>query len=303
MAVESSFFERNKYRNYYEGYTKISNAYFDDYHYHYHGLDTSTTSGFIKTPGFGEPFDAEMFQLKANYWYTIYLPNNLAIIAANIPNLTLVMHFDVDVGMYGDDTEYVTIQQIRIKSNSRRAAYYSSEKFYTSGNRTRRYNASIIHGNIYENPIHVALYREEPDMVSNVEEPRNTGFSLEWYFEDSTGKRVDIKQQRIKDNKAFTQLINIIHTAVTEHDVSLDRIWNTAKQYWLDNVIKRDAIQDCDYYPYYDIDQFILLITEMTSPKNNTDDFSYNPHINDSFLETGFNIYSYVARCVDKKVK
>ena len=113
MAVENSFFERNKYRNYYEGSTKISNAYFEKYfdkesqNMHIHGLDTSTTSGFIKTPGFGEPFDAKMFQLKANYWYTIYLPSNLSIIAANIPNLTLVMQLDVDVGLYVDTEQDV----------------------------------------------------------------------------------------------------------------------------------------------------------------------------------------------------
>ena len=152
----------------------------------------------------------------------------------------------------------------------------------------------------------------DQDMIDKEPVPRNTGFSLEWYFEDSTGKRVDIKQRGLYgvtdfydnlvagESNMFAQFINTIHTAVTVHNSSLDMIWNIARTYWL-GYIRGETIQTCDFafIPNNDIGQFLSLIIEKTSPEINIQDYSYNPQINDSFLETGFNIYHYVARCVD----
>ena len=331
IAEEQSFFERNKYRNYYEGSRAIKYTYHGEDKYsgllHKHDLQTSATSGFIKTPGFGQPFQKDIFHpdAKKEYVYMIYIPTNIAY----TPGLTMVLEFDVDIQLYGG-TEKVTVDAIQEVRTGAKA--YEEEVFKTSGHRTRRYNASII-ASIYQhslNAIKITYKRENltPDMVSKVAKPTNNGFSLEWYFEDSAGKRVEIEQEKqernVDQNKEFTQFINIIHTAVTEHDVSLDRVWNSAKQYWLEyiNKINRgEATIHCDksdsnknenfYTPLvkwerslkpedFVMSQFLQLIIEMTSPKINIPDFSYNPHIKDSFLEDGFPIFFYLTRCVSE---
>ena len=59
--VETAFVEAEKYRNYYEGFTEIFfpyNEYWDAYEpLSSYEMKTSRTSGFVKTPWYGEPFN------------------------------------------------------------------------------------------------------------------------------------------------------------------------------------------------------------------------------------------------------
>ena len=63
-------------------------------------MDTSKTSGSLKTPMYGEPFDENKFEYCANYGYYIYLPPNIVNITELYPGLTIVLQFYVDVSLY-----------------------------------------------------------------------------------------------------------------------------------------------------------------------------------------------------------
>ena len=77
MENVNSFVEKRKYRNLYEGYSKLTYPYFDisgtkmRYRYDMH---TSATSGSLRSPWFGEKFDAKKFKSMVYYAYRIYYP-------------------------------------------------------------------------------------------------------------------------------------------------------------------------------------------------------------------------------------
>ena len=86
---------------------------------------SSETSGFVRSPGFGQKFEAKKFKNKVDYKYEIRLPSKSYDIIDNFPNLYFVLHFHVDVQLY-EGREYVLLTK-----NDNTA---KTEWFYNTGN-------------------------------------------------------------------------------------------------------------------------------------------------------------------------
>ena len=73
------------------------------------------------------------------YQYYIYLPTDLSAVFADDKNLYLVLTFELDIELYGR-YERVYLQSI---------GGHEYEKFYNSGNITRRYSARDLKNEEY----------------------------------------------------------------------------------------------------------------------------------------------------------
>ena len=62
---------------------------------------------------------------------------------------------------------------------------------------------------------------------------RNTGFSASWHVEDTAGQRVEIQSWDEYGtefmNKEFVRLVNIVHHAISVHNISVDKVWQDIK--------------------------------------------------------------------------
>ena len=104
MKVEKAFIENQKYRNMYEGYSAVIYPAYADFGGIIHLMaimKTSKTSGSLQTPWYGDTFD-ENFDYAAYFQYYIYFPTDLNV---TYPDLKLVLHFHVDVMLYGSTEE------------------------------------------------------------------------------------------------------------------------------------------------------------------------------------------------------
>ena len=235
--IDTSLEEENKYRDYYQGYTSLQfpaheqNIHFMDGYtrYEYH---TSKTSGSVKTPSYGQPFDKEKFEYSYRSHYYIFSPSNIADITDTHPGLTFVLDFYVDVALYkqvGTDIEKIYLE---LDDDGK------LEDLIQTGNISviRKYATSRMSKRKY-----IQLFRRlDKTLVEKSVEKRNTGFQLSWYYEDGDGKRVDIEQEaRYKQepiNKRFIKFMNMLYEAVTKHGISFDSLWETSKRYRLDYI-------------------------------------------------------------------
>ena len=298
--IDTSLEEENKYRDYYQGYTSLQfpaheqNIHFMDGYtrYEYH---TSKTSGSVKTPWYGQPFDKEKFEYSYRSHYYIFSPSNIADITDTHPGLTFVLDFYVDVALYkqvGTDIEKIYLE---LDDDGK------LEDLIQTGNISviRKYATSRMSKRKY-----IQLFRRlDKTLVEKSVEKRNTGFQLSWYYEDGDGKRVDIEQEaRYKQepiNKRFIKFMNMLYEAVTKHGISLDTLWDTAKRYRLDYIHRKvdNNVGIClphiligtdDYFNYFSSN----LETLQDQPV-------YNENITDSLLSVGFQLFHYIARCED----
>ena len=69
-------------------------------------MKTTASSGSIRSPGFGEKFDARKFKNRVRYEYEFFLPPNMSTLSMIYPDLYLVVELQVDVQFY-EGEEYV----------------------------------------------------------------------------------------------------------------------------------------------------------------------------------------------------
>ena len=209
--AETSFWEGNKYRDYYEGFTHLLFPYnnvFDNIMFTYYYMWTSKTSGSVKTPMYGETFDENKFEYGAFYLYKIYFPTNIANLTESYPGLVIVMQLYADVSFY-EGTEYIFIGSMGYTGEPEwdedvfdysASPVYRSEEIFKSGNVSfiRKYETSKFKEWEY---IIIELDRVlEKRNVDKSLEKRNTGFQLTWHYEDGSGNRIDIENdQKLKE--------------------------------------------------------------------------------------------------------
>ena len=232
MEFGNSFYRMQKYRKYYEGYSELEFPYYDAFFTrNQYFMYSSGTSGTIRSPGFGKKFDAKKFKNKLDYKYKIWLLDNWYIISRKFPDLTLVLHFNVHVQLFGG-REYVLLTEYN----------GNTEFFYNAGNVSiiRRYKAKDIKYWAY---IMVEFERDvDQNNVDKMIGEKETGFSLDWYYEDGKGNKAYIEQDGRfiihTRNKRFIQFMNLIYEAVTVHKISIDKIWDTVKKYRVEYIHK-----------------------------------------------------------------
>ena len=183
---ENSFIEKRKHRNLYEGYSRLQYPYYSYTRYQY-SMKTSATYGSVRSPGFGENFEAKKFKNRVYYDYTIYLPTTLSSVTSQYTDLSMVLDFQVDVQLYGGN-EFVSLNRI---------GKHAFEEFYNTGNVSiiRRYTLKDIEEQEY---LRITFRREiDPRNVYKQVEKRGTGFSLDWYFEDEIGKQTNKSGKKV----------------------------------------------------------------------------------------------------------
>lgn len=320
--VETSFVEENKYRNYYEGYSHLlfpryDQAYADEADnmlQSSYALYTSSTSGFLRSPWYGEAFDKDKFEYAASYTYNIYLPTNLSNISDLYSDLSFVLQFHLDVSLYPGN-EYVKIDRLGKTGVTEWVEYYNEyydvtvyepEYFFQTGNASvvRKYKASKLSN---KEVAKIKMVRVlDKAIVENSLEKRNTGFQLSWYFEDESGNRVEVEQDDKYageiENKRFVTFMNILYRAVTDNNVDLEILWDIAKKYRLEYIIRKARNEEayCDHVSVTDTeDYFIYLSSALGIPLSLQDRPVYKEFLTDSFLADGFQLFYYMARCQD----
>ena len=155
----------------------------------------------MKSQWFREIFEEDKFEYATWYPNEIHFPVNLSSLREKIPGLNFVLRLSVDVMLY-DGYEYVYINPLGWTNDTEWSDYqndyvtsYVYETDWLAGTQSviRKYDTSTFTEGEYAT---INLQRQiEKTSVDKSLEKRNTGFELEWYFEDGAGNRVDIEQE------------------------------------------------------------------------------------------------------------
>ena len=264
---------------------------------------TSKTSGTLKTPWYGQDFDENKFEYVAYYVYWIFLPTSLSNIIDIYPDLTFVLHFYMDVNLY-PGYEQVWLYNL-FKSGEKEEV--EEEYFYQTGNISilRKYNASKFPQGEYT----YVNYERVVDktLVDKNPERRNTGFQLTWYYEDGSGNKVEVEEDKKYeeeiDNKRFVTFMNLVFEAVTWHEVSFEMLWDTAKRFRLDYIHKKTRNEVfCDFWTFTDSDDYLDFFSSDLNISLTLQDQSVyyeKEQLTNGLLTVGFQLFHYIARCQD----
>ena len=313
MEIETCFqsFGSFGYRDFYEGYTELWLPFYERWFGGdclVHHRDTSKTSGTVKTPLYGEKFDANKFQYVTHILFGLRYPSNLANLTELNPGLKLVVQLYMDVALYPGH-EVVKIYAVRVDKIVMGMSF-----FYHTGNVSviKVIPAINIAANIAATgfpEMYVFIERRlEKALVEESLEKRNTGFILSWYYEDKDGNRVDIESERMykEENniRRFVAFINLFYEALTYHNVSLESLWDIAKRYRLDYIQKKvnDEVESCSmlYQSLIpEVDYFHYFSSSLKISFTLQDQPVYKDQITDDLLFDGFQLFHYIARCKD----
>ena len=144
-------------------------------------------------------------------------------------------------------------------------------------------------------------------LVNKSPEKRTTGFQLTWYYEDGSGNRVEIEEDKKyegeTDSKRFVTFMNLVFEAVTRHQVSLETLWDTAKRFRLDYIHKKVKNEVfCDWWTWIDSDDYLnFFSSELKFPFTLQDQSIYydQEELTNTLLTDGFQLFYYMARCQD----
>ena len=249
--------------------------YSGDYVYQAYLMDTYKASGSLSTPWYGEPFDADKFEYAAYYDYYINFPRNIIRVRNSLKNkrtLFFILHFDMVVSFYPG------LEQVSIQFFNENGDELSDERFlsdivsfpleYLTGNVSviKKYNANQLNWKDY---VHITFNRKlNKEVVDKSFEKKNTGFKLTWYYEDSDGNNVKIKQKSTETdtktvtgegmfvgtntkrlNQKFVTFLNFVYEAVTNHNVSFASLWDTARDFRIEffHRAKNGQLTSCGY--------------------------------------------------------
>ena len=145
--VESALVEENKYRDYYQGFTELRFPYYEkfgDREYLESLMQTYSTSGSVKTPWYGQPFDSNKFRYSVWSEYHIDFTVNITNITETYPDLMLVLEFYVDVKLYQEEADRKEEILLRhLDWNAKWLDWWQREK-QTSETLTQTGNVSVI---------------------------------------------------------------------------------------------------------------------------------------------------------------
>ena len=274
--------EENQWRNWYFGYTKAVFP-FSDYEKHFYDVSTTAVPGSASSPLFGQAFTEETFLFEFSSQYSIYLPDNIT----GMGNLSMVMQMKVDT-----------------KDNSGAAMFqYDTLSIYSNTNTPTKYkNTGYVNETLHfliDTEYNVEFFRRM-DRATYAEwvTKRNTGFSMAWHVENSTGHRVDIqpwdKYSREEANEVFVSLVNILHQATTVHNMSVAKVWEHIRVL---NISANDEEQCGHNMKEHDVIKRVfkelyrrLNMTIVKGP-------AYKDYVTDATLDTAALIFVYIMHC------
>ena len=297
IKVENSFEEEGKYRNWYEGYSRVTLPYVEFGTQQYRPF-TSKTSGSITTPWFQEKFSAERFMNKAQYIYYIRVPDNISVRAY------LRMDMMMDTKETSGGTENITIVQPGDRS---RAEMFSYSANVTVAKKWHIATPEYVYITGEDNRLAVDFERDIPkDSLENWRQKRMTGCRFTWHLEDQSGDRLEIEPQvsYLSDqlNVQFMRFVNIVHQAVTVHDLSVTEMKENLKTYrvkWI-GVEKQRAASLCQSNTgFVNIDIIASYLSDQEDTLNLDESKGpvFKKDITDSFIKSCFEIYLYLAYC------
>ena len=138
-----------------------------------------------------------------------------------------MLHLYVDVGLYpGIENVNVNVRW-NVDGYELRNGYGETkipkEVLQSTGNVSviRKYDAKEFQEGDFVWIVHSRML--DKTSVDKSLEKRNTGFQLTWFYEDSTGKRVDIETHNSFGNLNYVGFLNLVFDAITKGRV---KKWN-----------------------------------------------------------------------------
>ena len=239
LKEEESFFEENRYRNWYLGYTQPSLAK-KSADTHYFNILTTATSGSISTPFFKEPYHPDKFQEILVYEYLIYHPpiSNNVTFKLNIEALTKGK----------DKSDYVNIYPVILSRND---LLFKKPEGLPSGLVKKTFNYSVIQGeNGFVRKHSKVRFTRYMDSLDNSVWRNSpiTGMKLSWKYTDTAGDLVNIPPDTVngikywKDsykptpnfiedhrNKEFIRTANVFFEAINSSSITEAEVWQVVR--------------------------------------------------------------------------
>ena len=185
----TSFFEKDKFFNWYKGESKLLYGTIFGQTRKYFYPETSALSGRFSTPHFGEIFHEEDFVKDLKFHISIYVP---AEIRKN-GSISLVIDIDYDIEHGKDAISRKTELLSVYASNNKKIDLNASQKKYKK--------AFSLQGADYYRVEHTR--RIPPSWKSK----RHTGMRVSWYYNDT----VQPDQKYLSDNQDFISLVNAVY--------------------------------------------------------------------------------------------
>ena len=200
----ASFFEEDKYFNWYKGESKLLIKNPTKKHFF---PKTSAVSGRFSTPYFGATFNEKNFDLKLSFHITIYVPKKIR--KKGSYSLVIDIDYDMEENILSRLSEY-------IKVYGSKTAYRDREEL----NATRKkYNKEFSLGGDDEY-FTVSYTRDMYESTYQLwKSKRYTGMRVSWYYNDT----VTPDQKYLNDNQEFISLANAVHENRTGLDEELKR--------------------------------------------------------------------------------
>ena len=108
LAEDNRFEEDDKSNKLYEGYSRVTLAYENNFGYQLYNLATSATSGNLSTPWFGHQYTKERFEMLVNYKFYVHFPTKMSTMSRNL-YLVVVMMADTKKTDGGEEHVSITI--------------------------------------------------------------------------------------------------------------------------------------------------------------------------------------------------
>ena len=203
------FYERDRFRHWYEGVSQISLSYWQDIDKQkYFNFKTYATSGEIATPYYGEPWEAEKFEQSVSYSVNIYQPWAETGGHDNV-SLTFTVHQDImtELDGLGAVTDFD----------------YSSVNGNGNLDRTIRNLTILKPRNFHPSHYHfVGLGRKvSVQKLSSLSRDILPGMRVSWQYNDT----VKTDRNYLADNRNFILLANIVLMSGDK-----DEVWELVKE-------------------------------------------------------------------------
>ena len=193
----TSFFEKDKFFNWYKGESELSFPYiFVRTSSSYNGKKllskTAAVSGQFSTPYFGETFHEEEFVLELTFYFSIYVPEEIR----RNGRISLMIDIDYDI-----EESIFSSEAIRLGGSS--AGFWDREKLNAT---LKKYKKEFsLHGDEY---YFFDFKRQKSQSQYKLwKSKRHTGMRVSWYYNVT----VQADQKYLGENQEFISLVNALH--------------------------------------------------------------------------------------------
>ena len=205
--------EKERARNWYEGYNTIAVPFFapDGYVQRYY-FGTSKLSGSVSSPGFGEVYNQELFSRDMRYEYRIVFAENLDTMKKKYTDTFFVFEINMDIQVSDAVTERVNLYFPKVNTEKyecehQGSAIFSDVYFENYGGRSFESCKNVTVKNKFSLEkmgefVTIEFFRiVKKNTVSHyVKQKPMTGICLTWYFEDINGARVEVEYEPLRLN-------------------------------------------------------------------------------------------------------